>query len=353
LDASTKKTTLGTNESLDLLVRVAESCGELLLRYNSVRLPIEQAFASTFHKAPKSLETLEQTLEKCSDELIEIIATALSSAPSLEAVKLLETLLGKSEGLDNLVVGELAAMVVERPWHLDGAVREIIRPLLASKTSATRVAAIVALARIRDLESFSVFALLVEDDDPKLGQVADWALRELAGSPRGTNTRERLDWYDHELDWWESNQALWQFDLESANPPTLMAAVRSLTARPIFRNEAALHLSVLLEYPSPDMVVATCSALGQLGSRQVVPALASALSNSNSSIQKAAVAALARIIHEPRGKTPRIGSCWHFADTCPRRRPCKVVEDASICKVPAGTNRPAVPVVRGVWSACS
>ncbi|MFT5284147.1 MAG: hypothetical protein ACI8TQ_000303 [Planctomycetota bacterium] len=32
---------------------------------------------------------------------------------------------------------------------------------------------------------------------------------------------------------------------------------------------------------------------------------------------------------------------------------CKVVEDASICKVPAGTNRPAVPVVRGVWSACS
>ncbi|MFT7662970.1 MAG: hypothetical protein ACI87A_001191, partial [Planctomycetota bacterium] len=37
---------------------------------------------------------------------------------------------------------------------------------------------------------------------------------------------------------------------------------------------------------------------------------------------------LARIIHEPRGKTPRIGSCWHFADTCPRRRPCKVVEDA-------------------------
>ncbi|MFT5285339.1 MAG: two-component system cell cycle sensor histidine kinase/response regulator CckA, partial [Planctomycetota bacterium] len=36
---------------------------------------------------------------------------------------------------------------------------------------------------------------------------------------------------------------------------------------------------------------------------------------------------LARIIHEPRGKTPRIGSCWHFADTCPRRRPCKVVED--------------------------
>ncbi|MFT5284280.1 MAG: hypothetical protein ACI8TQ_000436 [Planctomycetota bacterium] len=62
---------------------------------------------------------------------------------------------------------------------------------------------------------------------------------------------------------------------------------------------------------------------------------------------------LARIIHEPRGKTPRIGSCWHFADTCPRRRPCKVVEDASICKVPAGTNRPAVPVVRGVWSACS
>ncbi|MFT5287917.1 MAG: CubicO group peptidase (beta-lactamase class C family), partial [Planctomycetota bacterium] len=34
---------------------------------------------------------------------------------------------------------------------------------------------------------------------------------------------------------------------------------------------------------------------------------------------------LARIIHEPRGKTPRIGSCWHFADTCPRRRPCKVV----------------------------
>ncbi|MFT7665497.1 MAG: tetratricopeptide (TPR) repeat protein, partial [Planctomycetota bacterium] len=38
--------------------------------------------------------------------------------------------------------------------------------------------------------------------------------------------------------------------------------------------------------------------------------------------------ALARIIHEPRGKTPRIGSCWHFADTCPRRRPCKVVEDA-------------------------
>ncbi|MFT7664989.1 MAG: hypothetical protein ACI87A_003223 [Planctomycetota bacterium] len=64
-------------------------------------------------------------------------------------------------------------------------------------------------------------------------------------------------------------------------------------------------------------------------------------------------AALARIIHEPRGKTPRIGSCWHFADTWPRRRPCKVVEDASICKVPAGTNRPAVPVVRGVWSACS
>jgi N-hydroxyarylamine O-acetyltransferase len=62
---------------------------------------------------------------------------------------------------------------------------------------------------------------------------------------------------------------------------------------------------------------------------------------------------LARIIHQPRGKTPRIGSCWHFADTCPRRRPCKVVEDASICKVPAGTNRPAVPVVRGVWSACS
>ncbi|MFT7665139.1 MAG: glycosyltransferase involved in cell wall biosynthesis, partial [Planctomycetota bacterium] len=44
---------------------------------------------------------------------------------------------------------------------------------------------------------------------------------------------------------------------------------------------------------------------------------------------------LARIIHEPRGKTPRIGSCWHFADTCPRRRPCKVVEDASLCKVPA------------------
>ncbi|MFT5286219.1 MAG: CubicO group peptidase (beta-lactamase class C family) [Planctomycetota bacterium] len=62
---------------------------------------------------------------------------------------------------------------------------------------------------------------------------------------------------------------------------------------------------------------------------------------------------LARIIHEPRGKTPRIGSCLHFADTCPRRRPCKVVEDASICKVQAGTNRPAVPVVRGVWSACS
>jgi len=62
---------------------------------------------------------------------------------------------------------------------------------------------------------------------------------------------------------------------------------------------------------------------------------------------------LARVIHEPRDRTPRFGSCRCFACAGPADDLEQVVEDAGARKVPAGAERPAKPAGRGVRSAWS
>ena len=85
-------------------------------------------------------------------------------------------------------------------------------------------------------------------------------------------------------------------ELHSPDPAVVTAAVRSLSARGLFREEiTAAFARLLWEHPDPSVRAQACKALGRMGTRTGRDALAEASSDPDLELRAQALAALDKL----------------------------------------------------------
>jgi HEAT repeat protein len=99
-------------------------------------------------------------------------------------------------------------------------------------------------------------------------------------------------WFDTQYTWWQANRDRLEEELRSRDPGHVLAAIKVLSERRLFRHEVAEVIAAVVDHPRASIARTACTSLERLGSRRVVPPLVAALERSDESVREAATQAL-------------------------------------------------------------
>jgi len=288
---------LGTELLLDLSLEFSD----LHLRSRTVKEPLERAFSAVFRADSSSLELVEKRTDEFTDELRDLLCRAARTAPCPESVAVLERLMSDGEEIDLELLRVISEMHAERPWLFRDEAKRVIQPFLFDKDWKLRRCAAVALTDLRDFETFSSIALLLDDEQAAVRSAAEWSLQNLSGLSREMSSTEWLDWFDTEIEWWTENEERLCADLRSGDAKLVMAAIRDLTRTSLFRDLAAQALADSLDDSNPALLITVCCALEKLDSRGVVPTLIELLHSRDANVRKVVNRTLVKLTGIERG----------------------------------------------------
>lgn len=255
------------------------------------RLAFEETLAQSLRRAPEGAAVLAGLLPRIDPSLAAPVVRLLAADRSPETLALLANLLGRTEGSDTLLLAEIAGQGRALAGVADESVLARVRPYLAGTDRYGLILAVQAVAALEDTASVGKLIALLSHDDPSVGAAAETALTALVQKHcRGAEAWER--WHEAELAWWSEEGPRVLGELEATEPAVAIAALRALAEHRLYRQECAQAIAGVLWRPEPDLVLAACSALGDLKSARALPELLQLLEHGDEPLARAAASAL-------------------------------------------------------------
>jgi HEAT repeat protein len=261
-------------------------------------------------------------------ELVEPFAEALTEVLRREGVRPheLSWLVEAAEPLTGAVVravgraGDPAGLTwlaarLEDPTLVSAAVQEIgrlasagrgdrpafvadaVHPLLQSGDEPLQRAAIRALGALGQPSSIARLVALLEHA-PSTGEqrMIVAALQSISGVPLPADPAGWRQWYERERRWRDEEGAAAVARLDLEDPAAIVAAVQELAGHPLFRDQLAPPLVVLLRrHESLSVRAQVCLALGRLRTDEGLAALEEALEDDAPEVRGTAARALERL----------------------------------------------------------
>lgn len=278
-------------EVIDLLARI----DPVHLRRPYVMSTSVAAIRGLLGRDEFAYAVLAGRLHKVDDVLLPQLARALGDLGDLEAVPLLEKLLGRTEELDLLVLDALGRPSIQAAVLGEGSHARAVRPSLASTSQRVRRQAAVSLGRLHDAPSASDLVDMLEDLDPGVRRAALEALQALAGTRWDSGPERWTDWLTSERTWLEERAGELAEQARSTEGGDAVAAIRELSSHRLYRDEVSALLAPGLRSSDDNIATATCLALMRIGAPRAVPDLVEALADPREPVRLAANQALARL----------------------------------------------------------
>jgi len=286
-----------SSQALERLLDLGREYDPRELSSHAVRRTFQASLTRILSGNGSAWDRLGDELKSVGRPMLDWVVNALVQSGNPRSFEALPMLLGRDPGLDPLILTALSDLAERRPWLVEDELASAVTPFLDDEDWRLRKFAVVALGRIHSVDDLDQIAFMLEDEHPAVQRAARWSLEEMAGDDHGSTRGEWLGWFDRELESWADDRAEFEHDTERSNPGVVIAAVRNLARHPLFRHEAA-ELIVALLFERPELSVALCQALLQLGSGRAVPGLVDALSAQDADLRTNAWAVLTRLTGE-------------------------------------------------------
>ena len=298
----------GDRRAVELWVRLLAPLEELELRSAYVQSACEGALADVLQADSYAYRDIVDHLDAVPLPVHPLIARAVGRAGRGDGLDVLQRLLGKSSELDLIVLDQVCEIGSGAPvWRLTHLVSSV-RALLTDEDWRMRRAAAVAVARLHDVDSFPRLLELLEDDYRRVRQSALWGLQQMSEMPWSAEDVDQWqEWFDGQYMWWQENRGRLETELSSRDPGHVLAAIKALGDRRLFRHDVAYMIASVVDHPRESIATAACAAIERLGSQRVVPDLVAALERSDEGVRRAASQALHTLTGE---RLPPDAEAW-------------------------------------------
>jgi HEAT repeat protein len=286
---------------LDLCLTLATDAAE----ERGVRLQLAQTLLSLVAREPEVLPALAARFAAQPPALYAGILRAVGSGGSPQALRLLSEQLGRAPAADALLLCEIARLGGLLPQPIEARVCTRVREFLRRHEADLLGAAVYAVGRLGDWEAAEPLVALLESDLEHVRTSAHRVLRELSGEYLPLEHERWTGWLRRESEWWRRDAPFHEAELGSGAQFQVAAALRELARHRLYRHEIAPEVARCLTHPEPDIGLLACAALGQLGSRTVLPELVDLLERGGPDRAAAAQRALERITGQRLGADPK------------------------------------------------
>jgi HEAT repeat protein len=286
---------IGNANALDPVFDVISRADPVHLLRPLVKSKIEAALAAILERDEQCTRLLMDRLKETQVELWPSLARAVGANLGHDGIGFLEGMLGQDEMLDRIVLEQLSHLD-QRDWpeHLSRAA-DILRIYLRSADGELRKQAVTSLGELRYVDAFDEMAMLTADVDRRVQQAAARALQEVTGLSWRADAQEWQAWFASQRAWLARVTAETAGDVLDGDPSRAIRAIRTLSERPVFRNQVSEIIAQATRHPEPGVVSFACTALTALDSPYSLEPLLELLLHDSKTVRTAAHAGLRRI----------------------------------------------------------
>jgi HEAT repeat protein len=243
---------------------------------------------------PAALAQVRGLVSESPPGLASPIVEALSTQGSGAATRILADLLGRSPGLDPLLLARLAERGRLRESGAE-SVFECVRRYLKKTDPALVYGAVLACGRLGDDGAVETLVDLLAHADERLRGGIFRALERISGLGLGQDAARWTSWYRSESRWWEGEAEGLLLRIERGRGLEFVRAAREALEHRLFRDRIAEAFAQTLQLGGDEEVLLACRALEQLRARIAVPGLIECLERDDPLVRRAAWKALRAI----------------------------------------------------------
>lgn len=282
---------MGSADHLKLLARLTQPFHERGPVLPELRAGFSAALGPILARDAAALEQARALLSECPPGLASSIVEALAGVRTGAATRILADLLGRSPGLDPLLLARLG----ERgPLRESGAesVFESVRRYLKKSDPALVSAAALACGRLGDDGAVETMIHLLEHPEERVRRSVFAALEQVSGLALGPEPARWTGWHQAEMRWWEEEAEALLLRIERGRGLEFVRAARAVLEHRLFRDRIAEAFAQTLQRGGRAEILLACRALEQLCSPQAVRALIECLERPDPEVRAAAWKAL-------------------------------------------------------------
>ena len=285
---------MGSGDHLKLLARLTLAPGERGALAPELRAGFVEAEHAILARDPAALSLVPSLFSESPPGLGGSIVEGLARVASAQATRVLAGLLGRSSGLDPLLLTRLAERGRLRSGS-EEAVFEPVRRYLRQRDPVLVCAAARACGQLGDDGSVDVLIGLMEHPEERVRQAAFDALARISGLAFGPDPARWTGWYHAEMRWWDEEAESLLVNIERGRGLEFVRAAREALEHRLYRDRIAESFTRALARKSSEEVLLACRALEQLGSTQAVSGLIECLERDDPLVREAAWRALRSI----------------------------------------------------------
>jgi HEAT repeat protein len=285
---------VGMAEHARLLARVTAPGRETVLIAPALRAGFTDALAAILARDPAAIPQVPALFSEAPPALSSAIVEALARQPGESATRVLASLLGRSPGLDPLLLMRLAERGRARSSG-DELVLDGVRRYLRQRDPALVAAAARACGRLGDDGAVESLIGLIESADERVRASAFEALHEISGLDHGRESARWASWYQAEMRWWDGDAEAELVRVERGRGVEFFRAARAVLEHRLYRARIAEAFTETLRSGGLSEARLACRALEQLGSPVAVRGLIECLEHPDAELRDAAWRALCAI----------------------------------------------------------
>jgi hypothetical protein len=241
---------------------------------------------------PRNVKAFGAALTRTPVHCAPVFAHALGVAAWPAGVPVLLKGMGRDRDLDLCIMFELAKFGDR--GDIAGATVELakVRAYCEDADAGFRRIAASALARLGDHESCDTMIAMLDSKDTLTIASAERSLVTLTGLSLGRESKDWTEWYESEVEWFETNHQHLVEEITSLDPERVRIAIQEFGAHRLFRHEAALAVQPLLASEDAGLQTQACNALGVFRSGRALPWMLDKLDPADEAVTAAALATL-------------------------------------------------------------
>lgn len=285
---------MGSADHLKLLARLTQSFLERGPVSPELRTGFSAAMGEILARDAAALAQVRALFSESPPGLASPIVEAVASQRSPAATRVLADLLGRSPGLDPLLLARLAARGRLRERGADN-VFESVRRYLRQRDPALVSAAVLACGQLGDDGAVDALVDLLDHPDQRVRRGVFTALESITTLSFGQEASRWIRWHRQEMRWWEEEAEALLMRIERGRGLEFVRAAREVLEHRLFRDRIAEAFAQGLQRQNGEELLLTCRALEQLGSPLAVSGLVECLERDDPRVRAAAWKALRAI----------------------------------------------------------
>lgn len=281
--------------AFELLLDLVHGIESIHLLRSYVQGSVEGAITAHLTRDPGCLPALDKRAFRADAALLGVFARSVGATHSSRGIEVLAGWVGRVDEADAVILTQLGRAAGDGGLAITPESMSVVRRNAFAEDLQVQRAAVVALGRLRDSESFESLVGVLEGGASLAATSARWSLTRICDVDLGAQAQVWKDWRERENGWWNERAPAVIENLHSEQTGLVLQAMAELQRHPLHRHAVAEVFGPMLAHTDENIARAACAAIARLESSRAVPWLLEALSRPDPELRRIAGESLTRL----------------------------------------------------------